>query len=206
MRIFYLTVNVMDRIMSTSIVLLDQNFNATNDNGIWTFCLSYTPPPPAAVFGRAIDDNEKATRCDLSNPNEIATRCDLSNSNEIATRCDLSNPNEIATRCDFNANDVGKMVFEPCVLSPPRCSLVGIDDMVLLVNIVETMKFLSMLQQSYPQFMKIKNMNQIVNLNFIFEKFSYSNSSKKTSSRKVSGFRYPLRVVIICLNRTNVVH
>ena len=77
-----------------------------------------TPPPPAAVFGRAIDDNEKATRCDLSNPNEIATRCDLSNSNEIATRCDLSNPNEIATRCDFNANDVGKMVFEPCVLSP----------------------------------------------------------------------------------------
>ena len=49
-------------------------------------------PPPAAVFGRAIDDNEIATRCDLSNPNEIATQCDLTNSSEIATRCDLSNP------------------------------------------------------------------------------------------------------------------
>ena len=84
------------------------------------------PPPHAAVFGRAIDDNEIATRCDLSNPNEIATRCDLTNSSEIATQCDLSNPNEIATRCDFNANDVGIMVFEPCVLfSPPRRSLGG---------------------------------------------------------------------------------
>ena len=119
-----------------------------------------------------------ATRCDLSNPNEIATRCDLSNSNEIATRCDLRNPNEKATRCDFNANDVGIMVVQPCVKSPPRRSLGRIDDMVLLVNIVETMKFLSMPQQSYPQFMKIKNMNKIVNLNFIFEKFSLSNSSK----------------------------
>ena len=64
------------------------------------------------------------------------------------------------------------MVFEPCVLfSPPSPQFGGIDDMVLLVNIVETMKFLSMLQQSYPQFMKIKNTNQIVNLNFIIEKF-----------------------------------
>ena len=152
--------------MSTSIILLDQNFNASKDNGIWTFCLSSTPPP-AAVFGRAIDDNE------------IATRCDLSNFNEIATRCDLSNPNEITTRCDFNANDVGIMVFEPCVLFPPLAAVWGgIDDMVLLVNIVETMKFLSMLQQSYPQVMKIKNMNKIVYLNFIFEKFSSSNSSK----------------------------
>ena len=115
-------------------------------------------------------------------------RCDLTNSSEIATRCDLSNPNEIATRCDFNANDVGIMVFEPCVLfSPPRRSLGGIDDMVLLVNIVETMKFLSMLQQSYPQFMKIKKKNQIVNLNFIIEKFSYSKSSKKQVRGKFMG-------------------
>ena len=82
------------------------------------------PPPPAAVFGRAIDDNEIATRCDLSNPNEKATRCDLTNCNEIATQCDLSNPNEIATRCDFNANDVGKMVFEPCVLFSPLLAAV----------------------------------------------------------------------------------
>ena len=116
MRIFYLTVNVMDRIMSTSIILLDQIFNASND--IMVFEPSVLVPPPAAVFGRAIDDNEIATRCDLSNPNEIATRCVLGHSNEIATRCDLSNPNEIAARGYFNANDVDIMVFEPCVLSP----------------------------------------------------------------------------------------
>ena len=80
------------------------------------------------------------------------------------------------------------MVFEPCVLfRPPPAVWGGIDDMVLLVNIVETMKFLSMLQQSYPQFMKIKNMNKIVNLNFIFEKFSYGNSSKKQVRGKFLG-------------------
>ena len=48
-----MTVNVMDRIMSTSIALLDQNSNANNVD-IMVFELSLLFPP-AAVWGE-IDD------------------------------------------------------------------------------------------------------------------------------------------------------
>ena len=56
---FQLTVIVMNRIMLTSIILLNQTFNA-NDVDIMVFELSvlFDPPPRAAVFfcGGGIDD------------------------------------------------------------------------------------------------------------------------------------------------------
>ena len=45
----------MDRIMSTSIFLLGQNFNAS-DVDIMGFEPSVLFPPPAAVWGEEIDD------------------------------------------------------------------------------------------------------------------------------------------------------
>ena len=54
---FYLTVNVMDRIMSTSIILLDQNFSANYvDIMVFEYSVLFAPPlPPPSQF-EGMDD------------------------------------------------------------------------------------------------------------------------------------------------------
>ena len=47
-----MTVNVKDRIMSTSIIILDQNFNANYvDIMVFEPSVLFTPPPPRRSLG-----------------------------------------------------------------------------------------------------------------------------------------------------------